>query len=130
MARGPRAQLSRRERQILDALFRLKEGGVTEVRGEIPDPPGYDAVRTTLRVLEEKGVVAHRREGKRYVYRPAVSRTRARRAALEHLVRTFFDGSAEAAAVALLRLSREEPDDERLAELLERIAEAEEEGAP
>ena len=96
----PRKQLSRRERQILDAVYRLGEGTVADVREQIPDPPGYDSIRTTMRLLEEKGILSHRSDGPRYVYQATVEKGAARRSALHELVRTFFDGSAEAAALA------------------------------
>ena len=110
----PRRRLSRRERQIAEALYRLGEGTVAEVRDEIPDPPGYDAVRTTMRLLEQKGVLSHRREGQRYVYRPVVEKGEARSGALREMVRTFFDGSAGAAALALVKLARGEATDAEL----------------
>lgn len=100
----PRTGLSRRERQVVEAVYRLDEATVAEVQAELADPPGYDAVRTTLRLLEEKGVLRHRRRGQRYVYRPVMAKSRARQGALRELVRTFFEGSAEAAALALLKL--------------------------
>jgi predicted transcriptional regulator len=107
--------LSRRERQIMDALFRLRDGSVADVQEAIPDAPGYSAVRAHLRILEEKGYVTHRQEGPRYVYQPAVARDKAKRSALRHLVDTFFGGSAEQAMAALLdedasRLSEDELD--------------------
>lgn len=107
--------LSRRERQIMDALFRLRDGSVADVQEAIPDAPSYSAVRAHLRILEEKGYVTHRQEGPRYVYQPAVARDKAKRSALRHLVDTFFGGSAEQTMAALLdedasRLSEEELD--------------------
>ncbi|MDX1623607.1 MAG: BlaI/MecI/CopY family transcriptional regulator [Gemmatimonadota bacterium] len=101
----PRQTSSPRERQILDAVYALGEATVREVRRRIPDPPGYDAVRTTMRILEEKGLLAHRRDGRRYVYRPTVPPRKARGEAMRHLVETFFDASPEAAALAFLRMS-------------------------
>lgn len=108
----PRRHLSRRERQILEGVYRLGEATVAEVRVLLPDPPGYDAVRTTMRLLEEKGVLRHRREGQRYIYRATVEKGAARQGALKDLVRTFFDGSAEAAALALLELEGRASTDE------------------
>ncbi|MEO6066358.1 MAG: BlaI/MecI/CopY family transcriptional regulator, partial [Gemmatimonadales bacterium] len=90
-------RLTRRERQIMDVLFRQGEATVTEVMEALPDPPSYSAVRATLRILEEKGHIRHREEGPRYVFLPKVEPQRARRAALEHLLDTFFAGSAEQA---------------------------------
>ncbi len=115
-------KLSRRERQIMDILFRRGEASVAEVQEDLPNPPGYSAVRTHLRILEEKGHVTHRQEGPRYVYRPALAKDKAKRTALHHLVETFFNGSAEQAMAALLdddssRLSESEL--KRLSSLVE-----------
>ena len=101
----PGAKLTRRERQIMDILYRDGAATVAEVVAQLPDPPSYSAVRATMNVLEQKGHVRHRQDGPRYVYLPAVPRDRARRAALTHLLQTFFDGSAESAVVALLEMS-------------------------
>jgi predicted transcriptional regulator len=99
------AKLTRRERQIMDVLYRDGEATVADVMTQIPDPPSYSAVRATMNVLEEKGHVRHKQDGPRYVYVPAVPRDRARLAAMNHLLQTFFDGSAESAVVALLQMS-------------------------
>jgi predicted transcriptional regulator len=96
------AQLSRRERQIMDVIYRRGRATVAEVLEDIPDPPGYSAVRAMLRLLEEKGHIRHEQDGPRYVFLPIVNRERARRSALKHVVRTFFDGSATDAVAALL----------------------------
>ena len=101
----PGAKLTRRERQIMDILYRDGEGTVGDVMAQLPDPPSYSAVRATMNVLEEKGHIRHRQDGPRYVYLPAVPRDRARHAALNHLLQTFFDGSAESAVVALLQMT-------------------------
>ena len=114
----PGAKLTRRERQIMDVLYRDGEATVSDVMAQMPDPPSYSAVRATMNVLEEKGHVRHRQDGPRYVYLPAVPRERASRAALNHMIQTFFDGSAERAVVALLQMtdSKLSPTDvERLA---------------
>lgn len=120
--------LSPRERQIMDVLYREGEATVAEVREEMVDPPSYSAVRATLRVLEEKREVRHREDGRRYVYIPEEEPEKARKDALGHIVRTFFDGEAEKAAVALLRMSEVDLDEEELARLTERIEQAREEG--
>lgn len=122
------ADLGRRERQIVEAVYRRGRATVNEVLDELPDPPSYSAVRAMLGKLETKGYVKHEQDGPRYVYKPAVSTARARRTALEHLVDTFFDGSAEQAALALLRLSDTATSDEALARLAERIRETRKEG--
>ncbi len=113
---------SRRERQIMDILFRRGSASVAEVQEDLPNPPGYSAVRAHLRILEEKGHVTHGQEGPRYVYRPALAKEKAKRTALHHLVDTFFNGSAEQAMAALLdddasRLSESEL--KRLSSLVE-----------
>ena len=100
---GPwHSRLSRRERQIMDILYRLGRAAASYVREELPGDPSLSTVRTQLRILEEKGHVRHEGEGLRYVYRPVTPRRTARRSALRHLVETFFDGSAEQAVAALL----------------------------
>jgi BlaI family transcriptional regulator, penicillinase repressor len=113
--------LSRRERQIMDILYKLERASVGQVLAEIAGKPSYSTVRAQLRVLEEKGHVRHEEHGLRYVYAPAVPRDVARRSALRHLVETFFEGSTEKVVVALLggevaRITPEELD--RLARLI------------
>ena len=98
-------KLSRRERECLDVLFERGGATVAEVIERMPDPPSYSAVRATLNVLVEKGHAAHRQDGPRYVYEPTVPADTARNAAVQHLVTTFFGGSAEEAVVALLEMS-------------------------
>lgn len=123
MTSSPMRDLSRRERQLMSALYAHGPATVTEILEHIPDPPSYSAVRATLRVLEDKGFVTHAAEGRRYLYRPTVAPEKARRAALTELVRTYFDGSAEQAAVALLRMSdggESQAEIERLAAVVER----------
>jgi BlaI family transcriptional regulator, penicillinase repressor len=113
--------ISRRERQIMDILYKLERASVGHVLSNLADKPSYSTVRAQLRVLEEKGHVRHEEQGLRYVYVPAVPRDVARRSALRHLVETFFDGSTEKIVAALLggevaRISPEEFD--RLARLI------------
>lgn len=124
----PLRELSPRERQVMDALYRRDEATVSDILDELEDPPSYSAVRAVLRVLEEKGHVRHRQDGPRYVYRPTIAAEKARRNALSHLVRTFFDGSAERAAVALLEMSDTELPDEVVERLAERVERAKKEG--
>lgn len=102
MTRTLHTVLTRRERQIMDILFRRGRTTAAEVMAELPGNPSYSTVRTQLRVLEEKGHVRHEESGLRYVYVPVVTRQAARKSALRHLVDTFFDGSAEQAVAALL----------------------------
>jgi len=120
--------LSRRERQIMDVLYAMGAATVGEVLERIPDPPSYSAVRATLRTLEEKGHVLHQQDGPRYVYKPTVERESASTAALKHLVRTFFNGSAEQAAAALLGMQESRVDCDALARLTEQVNRAREEG--
>jgi len=94
--------LTRRERQIMDALFKRGRATAAEIMADLSGTPSYSTVRTQLRVLEEKGHVRHEEEGVRFVYLPVVRRHAARKSALKHLVDTFFDGSAEKAVAALL----------------------------
>jgi predicted transcriptional regulator len=98
-------QLGRRERQIVEILYRLGSASAADVRANLPDPPTYSAVRGMLNLLEAKGHVSHKREGTRYVYSPVISPSKARQSALRHLVSTFFEGSSLAAAAALLEMS-------------------------
>src|SRR5260370_4682748 len=102
MAKSLHASLTRRERQIMDILYRRGRATGGEVMADLSGNPNYSTVRTQLRVLEEKGHVRHEEQGLRYVYSPAVPRSSARKSALRHLVETFFDGSAEHAVAALL----------------------------
>ena len=115
--------LTRRERQIMDVLYRRGRATAAEVMADLPGEPNYSTVRTQLRVLEDKGHVRHDEEGLRYVYAPAIPRHAARKSALKHLVETFFDGSAEQVVAAVLggeasRLSDEDLD--RIGELIEK----------
>jgi predicted transcriptional regulator len=116
--------LSRRERQVMDILFRRGEATVAEVMGDLADPPTYSAVRSVLRILVGKGLVTHREDGPRYVYLPTASPDRARDEALLHVVRTFFDGSAEQAVTALLRMSDADLTGPELARLRELVRKA------
>lgn len=114
--------LSRREREIMDVLYAADALSAAEIRERMPDPPGDSAVRTLLRILEEKGHVRHEERGPRYVFSPVVSRAKARKSAIKALVQTFFGGSPEQAVAALIdesraRLTTEELD--RLAALID-----------
>jgi predicted transcriptional regulator len=113
--------LTRRERQIMDVLYRRGEATVSEVMEELPSAPTYSAVRALLRKLEEKGHVTHDAAGPRYVYRPTVAREAARESALDRMVRTFFEGSPGKTVAALLDLKAGELTAEELDELAERI---------
>jgi predicted transcriptional regulator len=121
--------LSRRERQIMDVLYKLGRATVAQVLAELPGKLNYSTVRAQLRVLEEKGHVRHEEDGPRYVYFPAVPRDVARRSAFRHLVDTFFGGSAERAAAALLGGEVSQLSKDELDRLQQMIAKHKKEGA-
>ena len=121
-------QLSRREREIMDVIYRTGRATAAEVLDQLADPPSYSAVRALLRVLEEKGHLRHEEDGPRYVFVPTVPRERARASALRQLLHTFFDGSTEQAVAALLDLSSTRLSDAELARLSQLIADARKEG--
>jgi len=98
-------QLGRRERQIMDVVYRRGQASVAEVRGDLPDPPSYSAVRAMLGLLEDKGYLRHQQQGMKYVYLPADDTSKVRNSALQHMVSTFFGGSPERAVAALLEMS-------------------------
>jgi len=102
MAKTLHAVLSRRERQIIDVLYRRGRATAADVMADLPGNPSYSTVRTQLRVLEAKGHVRHEDDGQRFVYSPAVPRGTVRRSALKHLVETFYEGSVVQAVAALL----------------------------
>ena len=109
MNRLEKGQVSRRERQILEILYRLGQATAKEVQENLPDPPSYSAVRALLATLEGKEMVRHSKEGRRYVYKPAITPKRAKRTALDNLLRTFFEGKPENLVAALL-----DPSDQQL----------------
>lgn len=122
MAKSSHSKLGARERQIMDAVHQLGEGSVADVRRQLPAPPTYSTVRTMLRMLETKGHLKHRRDGIKYVYRPTEAPEKARRSALQHVLTTFFGGSAGDAIATILDLPAEKmPPEEfdRLARLIE-----------
>ena len=119
MKKNPHLNLSRRERQIMDVLYRRGRATAAEVRQELPEAPGYSAVRAMLRVLEEKGHLRHEEESQRYVFIPTASRAQATRSAVSHLVETFFAGSTERAVAALIDGKLSEAELDRLASLIE-----------
>ncbi len=124
----PTNTLSRRERQIMDIVYRLGSVTAADVRSNLADAPGYSAVRALLRILEEKGHLCHREDGPRYVYSPVVSRPAAQKSALKQIVRTFFDGSASQAVAALIDMSARELSDSDLKRLEDMVSEARREG--
>ena len=118
MARpSPTSQLSRRERQIMDILYRDGKATAADVRSSLPEPPSYSAVRAMLRILEDKGHIRHEEDGPRYIYMPIVTRDKAKRSALRHVLNTFFDGSASQVLAALFEISPRDLDEQELARL-------------
>ena len=128
MAPNPPLDLGRRERQIMEVVYRLGRASAAEVRAHLPDPPSYSAVRGMLRLLEEKGHLSHTQEGIRLVYAPTVPRDDIRDSTMRHVLRTFFAGSMSAAMAALLDATEEPPSDEDLDTLAEMIEQAREQG--
>lgn len=120
--------LSRRERQIMDILYRLGSATAAEVKENIPDAPSYSAVRALLRILEEKGHIRHAYDGPRYLYAPVVSRPVAQKSALRQIVKTFFDGSASNAVAALLDMSAKDLSESELEKLAAIVEQAKREG--
>jgi BlaI family transcriptional regulator, penicillinase repressor len=116
--------LSRREREVMDILFRRGEATAAEVRDEMRAPPSYSSVRSILKILVEKGHAVHREEGLRYVYLPAKAATHFRDEALAHVIRTFFNGSTDQAIAAVLRLSDSNLPEDEIARLEARIRKA------
>src|SRR4249920_3734761 len=128
MARPTHTALTRRERQIMDILYRRGRATAGDVMDDLSGTPNYSTVRTQLRVLEDKGHVRHEEHGLRYVYAPAVPRAAARKSALRHLVDTFFDGSAEQVVAAVLGGEAARLSDEDLKRIAELVAKARKEG--
>jgi predicted transcriptional regulator len=128
MAHPPTHQLSRRERQIMDIIYRLGEATAAEVMENLPDPPSYSAVRALLRILEEKDHLRHWQDGPRYVYEPTVPIDKAKRSAMQHVLATFFEGSVSQAVAALLDVSQESLTDDELARMARLIELANHEG--
>ena len=129
MPKDGHRNLSRRERQIMDILYRHGRASAAEIHAAMPDRPSYSAVRAKLRVLEEKGQVRHEEESLHYVYLPTVRRDTARRSALQHVLSTFFEGSVEQAVAALLDLSAARLSGNDLDRISKLIEEARKEGA-
>ncbi|MBA2687627.1 MAG: BlaI/MecI/CopY family transcriptional regulator [Gemmatimonadaceae bacterium] len=125
MQKLPETQaLSRRERQVMDILYRRSGATVAEIMGDLPDPPTYSAVRSILRILGEKKLIRHKEDGPRYVYSPADTTDAAREDMLAHVVKTYFAGSPEQAVTALLRMSDADLPDEDIERLRNSISSA------
>ncbi len=121
MSRPSTEDLSRRERQVMEILHRRGESTVTEIMQALPDPPTYSAVRSILRILGEKELIAYREDGPRYVYFPSKPTDKARDDMLAHVVRTYFAGSPEQAVTALLRISDADVSDAEVQRLRAKI---------
>jgi BlaI family penicillinase repressor len=121
--------LSKRERQIMDTIYGRKGATAAEVRASLPDPPSYSAVRATIRILEAKGFLTHRSQGRKYLYLPTIPHQRARQSAIRHLLETYFDDSIEAVVAALIRMDGKKLSETDYRRLMETIRDAEKEGA-
>ena len=119
---------SRREKEMMDVIYRLGQATVAEVREQMASPPSYSSVRSTMSGLERKGHLQHQFDGNRYIYRPTVQREKARLSALDHLLATFFDGSAAEVVAALIESRRDDLSAEELDELSNLIRQAKKEG--
>ena len=119
-----RVILSRRERQIMDIVYRLKRATVQQVLDELSDPPSYSAIRALMRLLEEKGHLTHVAEGNRYVYAPTQAKEKASKSALRHLLDTFFDNSVETAVATMLDVKSKEMTNDDLDRLQQLINDA------
>jgi predicted transcriptional regulator len=128
MVKTLHAVLSRRERQIIDILYRRGRATAGDVMAELPGDPSYSTVRTQLRVMEEKGYVRHDEEGQRFVYMPTTPRGTVRKSALKHLVDTFFEGSVEQAVAALLGGDGAKLSEDELGRIASLVAKAKKEG--
>jgi predicted transcriptional regulator len=128
MKKDAHMHLSRRERQIMNVVYQRGQATATEVMENMPEPPSYSAVRTMLRLLEEKGYLKHEQDGPRYVYIPTMSREKARQTALRQLMQTFFDDSTEQAVAALLDISKSKLSNAELDKLSALIEQARKEG--
>ncbi len=128
MPRPNAADLSRRERQIMSIVYQLGRATAAEVLAELEDPPGYSAVRSHLRILEDKGHLRHEQDGPRYAFVPTLPRDRARIGALRQVLHTFFDGSASQAVAALLDSTDRPLTSHELEQLAHVVAQARKEG--
>jgi len=124
MGKSSMSAHSRRERQIMDIIYSQGPATASEIHNQLPDPPSYSTVRTLLRVLEDKKYLTHKSDGPRYVYYPCISAEKAKRSALEQLLRTFFNNSAVNAMAALLDMSTDDLSEEELKRLAKLIKQA------
>ncbi len=124
MSAVPHGNLSRRERQIMEFLYRKPGASVAEILEGIPDPPGYSAVRATVNILERKGNLRHVQKGKKYLYSPITPRSRAVEGAVRHLLSAYFKDSLEGAVAAMVRIHGKElstPEIERLEKIIRKL---------
>ena len=124
MSKKSITDLTRRERQIMDVIFKKGAATAAEVREAMPEPPSYSTVRALLRILEDKGLLKHKQQGPRYLYQPTVRRDRARTSALKHLMHTFYDNSIEQVVAALMDMSGSDMSEEEYEELSRMIERA------
>ena len=122
------SRLSRREREIMDIVFQMGRASAADVHERIPSPPSYSAIRATMRILEDKGLLKHDYDGKRYIYRPVLGQSQARRTAVDHLLNTFFGGSTAGAVMELLETPGRDLTDEELDRMAALIEKARKEG--
>ena len=120
MSKRLQSELSKRERQIMDVIYRRNSASVKEVLEEIPKPPSYSAVRALINVLEGKGFLNHKKQGKKYIYSPTIPRKKAMSSAIKQLLKTYFNDSVEDAVVAIIRTKNNltEEDFDRLTALI------------
>ncbi len=128
MVAEPKPTLSRREREIMDVVYRAGAVTASDVHAQLPSPPSYSAVRAMLRILEEKGHLTHTSDGPRYVFAPVVPRSAASESAMSQLLGTFFEGSTGAAVAALLDMNRDRLSGDELNEITRAVERARKEG--
>ena len=128
MAKNSHKHLSRREREIMDIIYKRGQATATEVMEAMDNPPSYSAVRALLRILEEKGALRHERQGQKYTFLPIVTHDKAKRSALQRMLHVFFNGSTEAAVAALLDISQTKMTDDEWDRLTSLIDQAKKRG--
>ncbi len=128
MVKKSNEYLSRRERQIMDVVYRRKKATVADVCDDLDDIPNYTAARVLMHLLEDKGLLRHERQGQRYVYYPTVSPRRARKSELKHVMQTFFDSSPRELMADLINISQKEMSEEEWDEIYRIIDDARKQG--
>ena len=127
MSKRLQNELSARERQIMEVIYRKKSASVKEVLAEIPNPPSYSAVRAMLNILENKGFLKHEQEGLKYIYAPTIPHKKAMRSAVQSLLKTYFNDSVEDAVAAIVNIHNKDLDEQELARITNLINTAKEE---